>query len=61
MRVFSTYLFPSCSTVENFIPIGTSSYRVKKSTVEKLWKIVTLKLTKFNEFNRDFLQLKKLR
>lgn len=36
MRVFSTYLFPNYSTVENFIPIGTSSYRVKKSTVEKM-------------------------
>jgi len=61
MRVFSTYLFPNYSTVENFIPIGTSSYRVKKSTVEKLWKIVTLKLTKFNEFNRDFSTVEKLK
>lgn len=56
MRVFSTYLFPSCSTVENFIPIGTSSYRVKKSTVEKMWKIVTLKLS--NLMNSELIFLR---
>jgi hypothetical protein len=56
MRVFSTYLFPNYSTVENFIPIGTSSYRVKKSTVEKMWKIVTLKLS--NLMNSELIFLR---